>query len=140
MAEPGSRPPPSSFRNRLAAREQLTGTFIKAPTPHTIEIVGTLGFELVSIDEEHAPCIGRGDLMVALGAAANDAPPVKAAVDAVMAAAKRAQKPVCWIVGSAAEAKGFKALGASAFIVSSDQGFLRKIAGQTLAEMAALGR
>ena len=262
MAEPGSRPSPSSFRERFAARELLTGTFIKTPTPHAIEILGGLGFDFVVIDEEHAPfdpqatdvallaarasgtagivrvasadpagilrvldcgatgvliphvssaakarevaaaCryrggrrgysgssraagygagkvwdhvarsdaataviamiedpealddidailglegidgafIGRGDLTVALGAEANDAPPVKAAVDRVMAAAGKAAKPVCVMVGSAAEARGFKELGASAFIVSSDQGFLRKIAGQALAEMAALGR
>jgi 2-keto-3-deoxy-L-rhamnonate aldolase RhmA len=262
MAEPGSRLPPLSFRRRFAARESLTGTFIKTPTPHAIEILGGLGFDFVVIDEEHAPfdpqatdvallaarasgtagivrvpsaapagilrvldcgaagvlvphvssaakaheiaaaCryrngkrgysgssraggygaakvwdhvarsdemttviamiedpealddidsilgvegidgafIGRGDLTVALGAAANDAPPVKAAVDTVMAAARRAAKPVCVMVGSAAEAKTFKDLGASAFIVSSDQGFLRKIAAQTLSEMAELHR
>jgi 2-keto-3-deoxy-L-rhamnonate aldolase RhmA len=262
MAEPGSRPPPSSFRKRFAAREQLTGTFIKTPTPHAIEIVGALGFDFVVIDEEHAPfdpqatdiallaarasgtagivrvpsaapadllrvldcgaagvlvphvssapkareiaaaCrypngkrgysgssraggygarkvwdhvdrsdatttviamiedpealddidailavegldgafIGRGDLTVAFGAAANDAPPVRAAVETVMAAARRAGKPVCVMVGGAAEARGFKEKGASAFIVASDQGFLRRIAGQTLAEMAELGR
>jgi staphyloferrin B biosynthesis citrate synthase len=261
MAEPGSHPPSSSFRRRFAARETLTGTFIKTPTPHAIEILGGLGYDFVVIDEEHAPfdpqatdvallaarasgttgivrvpsadppgilrvldcgaagvlvphvsgavkareiaaaCryrggkrgysgssraggygaakvwdhvarsdaattliamiedpealddidsiltvegidgafIGRGDLTVALGATANDAPPVKAAVDRVMAAARRAGKPVCVMVGSAAEAKGFKDLGASAFIVSSDQGLLRRIAGQTLAKMAALG-
>ena len=262
MAEPGSRPAPSSFRKRFAEREQLTGTFIKTPTPHAIEIVGALGFDFVVIDEEHAPfdpqatdtallaarasgtagivrvpsaspvailrvldcgatgvlvphvssvtkardvvaaCryrkgkrgysgssraggygggkvwdhvarsdaettviamiedpealehidailavegldgafIGRGDLTVALGAEANDAPAVKAAVDTVLAAAQRARKPVCVMVGSAAEARGFRDIGASAFIVSSDQGFLRKIAGQTLAEMAQLAR
>jgi staphyloferrin B biosynthesis citrate synthase len=262
MAEPGRRPPPSGFRRRFAARETLTGTFIKTPTPHAIEILGGLGFDFVVIDEEHAPfdpqatdvallaarasgtagivrvpsadpagilrvldcgatgvlvphvasaakaheaaaaCryrggkrgysgssraggyggvkmwdhvarsdetttviamiedpealdeidsilavegidgafIGRGDLTVALGAAANDAPPVQAAVERVMAAAKRAGKPVCVMVGSAAEANGFKELGASAFIVSSDQGLLRRIAGQTLAEMTELGR
>jgi staphyloferrin B biosynthesis citrate synthase len=262
MAEPGSRPGPSSFRKRFAEREQLTGTFIKTPTSHAIEIVGALGFDFVVIDEEHAPfdpqatdvallaarasgtagivrvpsaspadilrvldcgatgilvphvsstakareiaaaCrykkgkrgysgssraggyggtkvwdhvarsdetttviamiedpealedidailtvegidgafIGRGDLTVALGAPANDAPAVKAAVDTVMAAAKRVGKPVCVMVASAAEAKGFKDMGASAFIVSSDQGFLRKIAAQTLAEMAQLVR
>jgi staphyloferrin B biosynthesis citrate synthase len=261
MAEPGSRPAPSSFRKRFAARELLTGTFIKTPTPHAIEIVGGLGFDFVVIDEEHAPfdpqatdvallaarasgtagivrvasaaaadmlrvldcgatgvlvphvstaqkareiaaaCryrhgkrgysgssraggyggskmwdhvarsdesttviamiedpealedidailavegldgafIGRGDLTVALGAAANDAPAVKAAVDTVMAAALRAGKPVCVMVGGAVEAKGFKDAGASAFIVSSDQGFLRKMAGQMLADMAQLG-
>jgi 2-keto-3-deoxy-L-rhamnonate aldolase RhmA len=260
MADPGSRSPPSRFRQRFAARELLTGTFIKTPTPHAIEILGLLGFDFVVIDEEHAPfdpqatdtallaaratgtagivrvpsassadmlrvldcgatgvlvphvysaakarevaaaCryrrgkrgysgspraggyggskvwdhvarsdeataviamiedpealedidailavegidgvfIGRGDLTVALGAEANDAPSVKAAVDRVLAAALRAAKPVCVMVGSAAEAKGFRDIGASAFIASSDQGLLRKIAAQTLAEMAAL--
>jgi 2-keto-3-deoxy-L-rhamnonate aldolase RhmA len=262
MAEPGSTPEPSSFRKRFTARKLLTGTFIKTPTPHAIEIIGGLGFDFVVIDEEHAPfdpqstdvallaarasgtagivrvpsaaaadilrvldcgatgvlvphvasarmahevaaaCryrggtrgysgssraagygagkvwdhvarsdevttviamiedpealadidailavegldgvfIGRGDLTVALGAAANDAPDVKAAVETVTAAAQRAGKPVCVMVSTATEAKGFRDLGASAFIVSSDQGFLRKIAAQTLAEMAALGR
>jgi staphyloferrin B biosynthesis citrate synthase len=265
MADPGSRPSPSCFRQRFVARELLTGTFIKTPTSHAIEIVGALGFDFVVIDEEHAPfdpqatdvallaarasgtagivrvpsaspadmlrvldggavgvlvphvssvakardvaaaCryrngkrgysgssraggyggskvwdhvarsdeattviamiedpealedidailavegldgafIGRGDLTVALGSPANDAPPVKAAVDRVLAAAGRARKPVCVMVGSAAEAQSFREsfreIGASAFIVSSDQGFLRKIAGQTLTEMAALG-
>jgi hypothetical protein len=42
------------------------------------------------------------------------------------------------MVGSATEAKPFKAQGASAFIVSTDQGFLRRAAGQAFTEMAAL--
>ena len=42
------------------------------------------------------------------------------------------------MVASAAEAKAFQAAGASAFIVSSDQGFMRRAAGQALAEFAAL--
>jgi staphyloferrin B biosynthesis citrate synthase len=262
MAEPRTHSQSTGFRRRFAAREQLTGTFIKTPTPHAIEIVGALGFDFIVIDEEHAPfdpqatdvallaarasgtagivrvasaaaadmlrvldcgatgvlvphvssaekareiaaaCryrngkrgysgssraggygagkvwdhvarsdeattviamiedpealddidailavegldgvfIGRGDLTVALGAEANDAPAVRSAVETVMVAAQRAGKPVCVMVGSAAEAKGFKDIGASAFIVSSDQGFLRKIAAQTLSEMAQLGR
>ena len=262
MVAPASTPGPSSFRRRFAARELLTGTFIKTPTPHAIEIIGGLGFDFVVIDEEHAPfdpqatdvallaarasgtagivrvgsaaaadilrvldcgatgvlvphvssarkareiaaaCryrngkrgysgssraggygagkvwdhvdrsdaattviamiedpealedidailavegldgvfIGRGDLTVALGAAANDAPAVMAAVATVMSAAQRAGKPVCVMVGAAAEAKGFRDMGASAFIVSSDQGFLRKTAAQALAEMAQLAR
>ncbi len=262
MAEPIASPPPSSFRTRFRERALLTGTFIKTPTPHAIEIVGALGFDFVVIDEEHAPfnpeatdiallaaraagtagivrvasasaadmlrvldcgatgvlvphvdsaakarevvaaCryrggkrgysgsaraggyggakvwdhvtrsdaattviamiedppalaeidailavegldgvfIGRGDLTVALGAAANTAPEVMAAVETVLAAAQRAGKPVCVMVGSAGEAKGFRGMGASVFIVSSDQGFLRKMAAQTLAEMTELGR
>ena len=57
------------------------------------------------------------------------------------AAAERAE----WILSQCSlethpylEAKGFKDGGATAFIISSDQGFIRKVASQTLAEMALL--
>lgn len=49
------RPEPISFRRRLAAGEPLLGTFIKTPTVHTTEIIGSLGFDFVVIDQEHAP-------------------------------------------------------------------------------------
>jgi len=42
------------------------------------------------------------------------------------------------MVGSAAEAKPFQALGASAFIVSTDQSFMRRAAAQALTEFASL--
>jgi 2-keto-3-deoxy-L-rhamnonate aldolase RhmA len=63
---------------------------------------------------------------------------VKQAVETITKAAKKVGKPVCVMVGGAAEAKPFRELGASAFIVSTDQGFLRRAAGQVLTEMAAL--
>ena len=42
------------------------------------------------------------------------------------------------MIASAAEAKAFQALGATAFIVASDQSFMRRAAGQALADFAAL--
>ena len=249
------RPAPSSFRQRLAARERLVGTFIKTPTTHAIEILGSAGYDFVVIDAEHAPfdravvdacllaaraagtagfvrvaegnaasilsvldCgaigvlvphvtlasrareivamaryrggkrgfsgsprsagyggsamwpmidaadaattviamiedpealdeidaimavdgldavfIGRGDLTVALGAESAKAPAVQAAVERITAAAGRRNKPVCVMVNSAAEAVPFQALGATAFIVSTDQGFMRAAAVAALA-------
>ena len=50
-----TRPDPNTFRQRLAAAEILSGTFIKTPTGHTTEIFGDLGYDFVVIDEEHAP-------------------------------------------------------------------------------------
>jgi hypothetical protein len=55
MAEPGNRPVPSSFRKRFAARERLTGTFVKTlsitakskPRPPRISMACGV--------EEHAP-------------------------------------------------------------------------------------
>jgi 2-keto-3-deoxy-L-rhamnonate aldolase RhmA len=38
------------------------------------------------------------------------------------------------MVNTAQEAEGFAKLGASAFIVSSDQGFMRRAAAQALSE------
>ena len=42
------------------------------------------------------------------------------------------------MVGGAAEAQAFRSLGASAFIVSSDQGFMRRAAGLALKDMATI--
>jgi 2-keto-3-deoxy-L-rhamnonate aldolase RhmA len=80
--------------------------------------------------------IGRGDLTVSLGASSSAAPEVQDAVRRISSAARSANKPVCVMVGSAAEAKPFQELGASAFIVSSDQGFMRRAALETLKEFS----
>ncbi len=82
--------------------------------------------------------IGRGDLTVALGAASNDAAAVQEAVERVTAAMRAVNKPVCVMVAGKAEAGAFKQIGASAFIISSDQGFMRRAAAQTLSEFATL--
>jgi 2-keto-3-deoxy-L-rhamnonate aldolase RhmA len=93
---------------------------------------------IVAVDGLDGFFIGRGDLTVAFQAPNADAPAVKDAVVKIIAAAKKVGKPICVMVNSAAEAKPFREQGASAFIVSTDQGFLRKAASQALTEMAAL--
>jgi staphyloferrin B biosynthesis citrate synthase len=63
---------------------------------------------------------------------------VKDAVARVIAAAKKAAKPVCVMVASSAQARDFADLGASAFIISSDQGQMRRAAAQTLNDLKTL--
>jgi 2-keto-3-deoxy-L-rhamnonate aldolase RhmA len=63
---------------------------------------------------------------------------VKDAVIRVIAAAKKAAKPVCVMVASPVEARDFADLGASGFIISSDQGQMRRAAAQTLTDFKAL--
>lgn len=253
-----SRPTPAMFRDRFLSGETLLGTFIKTPTGHATEILGSIGFDFVVIDEEHAPfdrctidqtllaaraastagivrvsdpskllavlddgaagvlvphvssaarareivaaCryrggkrgfsnspraggygalgmwphvdkadaevtvlamiedpealddidaivatpgldgvfIGRGDLTVSLGAADTTAEPVRRAVDAIAAAARRAGKPVCMMVAGSAEAATFRSIGATAFIVASDQGLMRQAAVKVATDFAAL--
>jgi len=81
--------------------------------------------------------IGRGDLTVAYGASASDAPEIIEAVSRIIKAARAVGKPVCVMVRAVDEAKGFHGMGATAFIVSTDQGFMRAAATKTLNEFAA---
>ncbi len=83
--------------------------------------------------------IGRGDLTAAFGAPSNDAPQIRDAVDRIAAAAKRAGKPVSVFVGSMKEAEWLRGIGASCFVYSSDQGFMKQAAAKALAETRALG-
>ena len=55
MTSPAPRPDPRDFRARLLRRESLIGTFMKFPGPHATEIIGSLGYDFVMLDEEHAP-------------------------------------------------------------------------------------
>ena len=66
-----------------------------------------------------------------------------AAMDAVrwwwFLPARAAGKPVCVFVGGQAEASWLRDQGATAFVVASDQSFMRKAAAQALAEIRSLG-
>jgi len=55
MTSATSRPLPRDFRKRLINREPLIGTFLKTPTSHAAEIIGSIGYDFVMLDEEHAP-------------------------------------------------------------------------------------
>lgn len=253
-------PAPLEFRQRFTSRETLVGTFLKTPSSHNAEILGSLGFDFLIIDAEHAPfdrgtidaallgaraagcgaivrvpepspaqllaalddgaagvmvphvsdskrarevvraCryvggrrgfsnspraggygtlgmrrhvevqdaamaviamiedpealdsvdailategldgvfIGRADLTVAMNEVALDAPAVRAATETIIAAAVHAGKPCCIMTSSLEEAKGFRDLGASSFVVSSDQGLMRQAALQALDAFSAL--
>ncbi len=93
---------------------------------------------ILATDGLDAAFIGRGDLTVALGAASLASPETQAAAEKILAAARKAKKPVCIMVAGAAEAAEWRKLGASAFIVSSDQGFLRQAALKVAGDFAGL--
>lgn len=57
--------PRTAFRRRLRNREHLLGTFVKTPSPHATEMLGSAGFDFVILDAEHAPLDRAAlDLMV----------------------------------------------------------------------------
>lgn len=79
--------------------------------------------------------IGRGDLTAAYGDETKDPPAVVRAVERISEAARKAKKNISVYVGNAQEAAWLKSHGASVFILSSDQGFLRQAAMKGLAEV-----
>ncbi|MEJ0071902.1 MAG: aldolase/citrate lyase family protein [Pseudomonadota bacterium] len=82
--------------------------------------------------------IGRGDLTAAFGDETPNPPAVREAVEKIFAAARRANKPISVYVGGRSEAEWLKSAGATTFILSSDQGFLRQAATEGLADMREL--
>jgi 2-keto-3-deoxy-L-rhamnonate aldolase RhmA len=84
--------------------------------------------------------IGRADLALSMGFDNTAAPQVDEAVAHVIAAAHAAGKTVAMAVGGAAERERYAAMGASWFVVGSDQSFLRQGAAQATAASATSPR
>jgi staphyloferrin B biosynthesis citrate synthase len=97
-----------------------------AALPHAAAIAAVEGVDSLFL--------GRGDLTAAFGDRTSDRQ-VREASDAIAAAARAAGKVVSVHTGNAAEAGYLSGLGATVFVLSSDQGFLRQGA---LASLGAL--
>ncbi|SLN40697.1 5-keto-4-deoxy-D-glucarate aldolase [Pseudooceanicola marinus] len=98
--------------------------------PHALDALD----EILAVEGLDGVFIGRGDLTVAYGEVKGGSAPVKAATEAITAAARAAGKPICVMASGPEDAAALAAQGATAFIVSSDQTFLRKAAAATLTE------
>lgn len=88
---------------------------------------------IVAVEGIDAVFIGRADLTVAFNDRKPGAPQVQQATQRVIAAARRAGKAVSLLAANAEEAAEFSAVGVRAFVISSDQGFMRSAASQALA-------
>ena len=62
----------TAFRQRLRDREHLLGTFVKTPSPHATEMLGSAGFDFVILDAEHAPLDRSALDLMLLAARATD--------------------------------------------------------------------
>jgi 2-keto-3-deoxy-L-rhamnonate aldolase RhmA len=92
---------------------------------------------IVRVEGIDAIFIGRGDLTAALGAPSMTSAETHAVVAPIMAAARTAGMPIIMLSPDRKDAAAMKALGASAFMVSSDHGFMRSAALAALKEFAA---
>ena len=116
------------------AKDAETTVIAMIEDPEALDVID----DIVAVEGLDGFFIGRGDLTVALQATGLADPRVRAAAEKILAAARKVGKPVCLMVASASEAAEWRALGANAFIVSSDQGFMRSAAAKTHADFAAL--
>ncbi|WP_431113000.1 HpcH/HpaI aldolase family protein [Variovorax paradoxus] len=89
------------------------------------QIVQTQGLDAIFV--------GRADLSVALGDRSLDGARVREATDRILAAARRAHMPAILLAAHEMEAKELHASGVHAFVIASDQGFLRQAAASSLA-------
>ncbi len=96
--------------------------------PHAIEHAD----DILAVDGIHAVFIGRGDLYSAYEAESMQAPVVRKAAERVFEAARKVNKPVIVLVNSPEDFADMRGLGASTFIVGSDQGFVKTTARKML--------
>lgn len=93
--------------------------------------------DILAIEGLDGIFIGRGDLSVAYGDYDGSRGLVARATSTVQAAAREAGKPVLVLPTTPQDAAARAAEGASAFILSSDQGFLRNAAAAAHQTMSA---
>ena len=122
--------------DHVAAQDESVTTVAMIEDPEALDCLDAI----MAVDGLDGIFIGRGDLTVALGSKGLDSPETMGATEKIIAAARKANKRICIMVASAAEADRFRAMGATAFIVSSDQGLMRQAAAKLVADFAALAR
>jgi 2-keto-3-deoxy-L-rhamnonate aldolase RhmA len=92
--------------------------------------------DIAAVEGIDAFFIGRGDLTAAIGAPSMTSPQTHRLVEPIMAAARKAGMPVIMLSPDRDDAVAMARLGASAYMVSSDQGLLKQAARQALKEFA----
>ena len=102
--------------------------------PEAIDVIDAIA----AVDGIAALFVGRGDLSVAMGEASQTAPAVQAASEKVIAAGRKAGKPVLMLATSDEDQAALTRLGVSAFLTGSDQAFLRRAAAKALAACRAV--
>lgn len=124
----------SGIWEHASAQDEGIATIAMIEDPEALDDLDAI----LAVDGLDGVFIGRGDLTVALGTSGIDSPETMAATQKIADAARKAGKPVCIMAASATDAARFRAMGASAFIVSSDQGLMRQAAGKLVTDFAAL--
>lgn len=91
---------------------------------------------IVRVEGLDAIFIGRGDLTAALDAPSMTSPETQKVVEPIMAAARKVGLPIIMLCPDRKDAAAMHALGATAFMVASDHGFMRSAAAAALKDFS----
>jgi 2-keto-3-deoxy-L-rhamnonate aldolase RhmA len=122
------------FRDHITAADAKVTVLAMIEDPEAIDDLDAI----FAVEGLSGAFIGRGDLSASLGADSPDAPEIRALVERISAAAKRHAMPLLAHVGAidAADADWLRGQGVTAFVVASDQAFMRQAALGNLAKHA----
>jgi staphyloferrin B biosynthesis citrate synthase len=110
-----------SISNHLATSAATTTLIAQIEDVEALDEIDAIA----AVDGIDALFIGRIDLTIALGCTSPDDPKVIAACDHIIAAARKADRPVGLFTSNPADVAAWQAKGASLFLLSSDHNFIR---------------
>jgi 2-keto-3-deoxy-L-rhamnonate aldolase RhmA len=128
----------ASFTEHVEAGDEQSAVLAMVEDREALDVLP----QIVATPGLDAVFIGRGDLSIAMGASSPADPGVVAATEKIAAAARTAGVALCAHVDKveSPDVPWLRSVGVSAFIVSSEQGLMRRAALQTLADFRALPR
>jgi 2-keto-3-deoxy-L-rhamnonate aldolase RhmA len=118
------------FTEHMDAQDSEVACIAMIEDVHAVEEID----EIVRVPGIDAIFIGRGDLTAALGAPSMTSPETHEVVAPIMEAARKADMPVIMLCPDREDAARMTRLGASAYLVSSDHGFMKSAAQRALEE------
>lgn len=122
----------TSFADHMAAQDSQIACIAMIEDIAALDEIDAIA----AVDGIDAFFIGRGDLTAAIGAPSMTSKETHQLVEPIMTAARNAGMPVVMLSPDRTDAVAMARLGASAFMVSSDQGLLKQAARQALNEFA----
>jgi len=120
-----------SFQDHIAQADSQTTVVAMI---EDVEAVNNIS-GIVAVEGLDAIFIGRADLTLSLGAIGPTDEVVQDAVERICSAAVKAGMPIWVPATTAAERDAYSLIGASVFVVATDQAFLRSAAAAALKEM-----
>lgn len=120
------------FRDHKAAQDRAVAVIAMIEDLDAVDRID----DILAVEGLDAVFIGRGDLTAALGENSMTSAATRAVTEKIMAGVRRAGMPAILLCGDREDVADMASLGASAFMVGSDHGFMTKAAREALAIMA----